>query len=113
MAPGVRGVRSNGADAGDEAALAAAPDRQGSAPVAVAGERPVDVALEPLAEPAVLDVLGVPADLLVLGQQLGTTLRGAGEPRRLGPVNERRDAAPPVRIGVVVDRKSVGEGRSW
>ena len=51
------------ADARD-VTLLAAPDRQRRAPVAVARERPVDVVREPLAEPAVADVLGVPVDRL-------------------------------------------------
>ena len=52
------------------AGVGAAPDRQRRAPVAVARERPVDVVLQPFAEAAVLDVLGVPADRLVVGEQL-------------------------------------------
>ena len=59
------------------AAVGAAPDRQRRAPVAVAGERPVDVVLQPFAEAAVLDVLGVPADRLVVGKHLLLHLGGA------------------------------------
>src|SRR6185295_3011466 len=81
----------------------AAPDRQRRAPVAVARERPVDVVLQPLAEAAVLDVLGVPADLLVVGQHLVAHLRGGDVPARLGVVEERRPAAPAVRVGMLVD----------
>ena len=44
-------------------AVRALPDRQRRAPVALARQRPVDVALEPLAEAPVLDVLRVPPDL--------------------------------------------------
>ena len=91
---------------GAEALLAALgpalPDRQRGAPVALARERPVDVALEPVAEPAVLDVLGVPADLLVLGQHPVADVGGAHVPARLGVVQKRRPAAPAVRIGVAV-----------
>ena len=58
--------------------VGAFPDRQGRAPVAVAGESPVDVVLEPLAEAAVLDVLGVPADVLVAGQHLLAMPRRSG-----------------------------------
>src|SRR5206468_3744607 len=51
--------------AGAEALLAvralAPPYGQGRAPIALAGERPIDIALQPLAEAAVLDVLRVPA----------------------------------------------------
>ncbi len=93
--------------AGAEAAVAvlagALPDRQRRAPVAVAGERPVDVVLQPFAEAAVLDVLGVPADLLVVGEQLVAGLGGGDVPARLGVVEERRAAAPAVRVGVLVD----------
>ena len=53
------GVRADGVD---PVAVAAAPQRQRRAPVAVARDRPVDVALEPLAEAPVAHPLGVPAD---------------------------------------------------
>ena len=43
----------------------AAPDRQRSAPVAVAAEGPVDVVGQPLAEAALFDVLGIPDDVVV------------------------------------------------
>ena len=69
VAAGELGQLGDRADAVLVAGIVAAPDRQRRAPVAVAGQRPVDVALEPLAEAAVLDVLGVPADALVLAQQ--------------------------------------------
>ena len=68
------------------------------------GERPVDVVLEPVAEAAVLDVLGMPVDRLVLAEQLVLLRRRAHEPRGLAPVDERRVAAPAVGIRVrVVD----------
>ena len=86
------------------AALAdALPDRQRRPPVAVARERPVDVVLEPFAEAAVPDVLGMPADLPVVGKQLVAGSRGGDVPARLGVVEERRAAAPAVRVGVLVD----------
>jgi hypothetical protein len=78
----------------------AAPDRQRRPPVALAGERPVDVVLEPLAEAAVLDVRRVPVDRLVRCEQLVAALGGAHVPVRLGVVDERRAAAPAVRVGV-------------
>ena len=56
----------------------AAPDRQRRAPVALARQRPVDVVLEPLAEAPVLDVLGVPVDRLVGGEQLLLDARSCG-----------------------------------
>ena len=59
------------------ALVLAAPDRQRRPPVAVARERPVDVVLQPFAEAAVLDVLGVPADRLVVGEQLVAGRGGA------------------------------------
>src|SRR5262249_48937670 len=73
-----------------------------------ARERPVDVVLEPFAEAAVLDVLGVPADRLVAGEQLVLVARGGDVPARLGVVEERRRAAPAVRIGVLVDLLAEG-----
>ena len=92
------------ADARVVPAVVAAPHRDRRAPVAVARERPVDVVLEPVAEAAVLDVLGVPVDRLVLAQQRVLVRRRAREPRGLGPVDERRVAAPAVRVRVrVVD----------
>ena len=83
-------------------ALLAAPDRQRRAPVALARERPVDVVLQPAPEAPVLDVLGMPRDLLVGGEQLVVQLRRREVPRRLGVVEQRRPAAPAVRVGVLV-----------
>src|SRR3954462_14558458 len=65
--------RGGGADHVDVAAVAA-PDRQRRAPVALARERPVDVAAQPLAHAPVLDVLGVPVDGLVRGEQVVAVL---------------------------------------
>ena len=78
------------------------PDRQRSPPVALARERPVDVAPQPLAEAPVLDVLGVPAHGLVGGQQAVAQARGGDVPRGLGVVEQRGAAAPAVGIGVLV-----------
>src|SRR4029077_10626064 len=84
LAPGA--LAQLGDRAGAEAAVAvlalALPDRQRRAPVAVARERPVDVVLQPFAEAAALDVLGVPADRLVVGEQLVADLRGGDVPAR-------------------------------
>ena len=91
-----------GADADDLLAVLRAPDRQRRAPVALARQRPVHVVLEPVAEPPVLDVVRVPGDLLVGGEQLLLALGGAHVPARLGVVDERRVAAPAVRVGVLV-----------
>ena len=89
-----------------DVALLAAPHRQRRAPVALARQRPVDVVLQPAPEAPVLDVLRVPGDLLVGGQQLVATLRRGEVPRRLGVVQQRRRAAPAVRIGVLVDLRA-------
>src|SRR3954447_475058 len=80
----------------------AAPDWQRRAPVALARERPVDVALEPVAEAPVLDVLGVPVDALVLAQHRVAHGGGLHVPARLRVVEERSTAAPAVRVGVLV-----------
>ena len=94
------------ARAGAEALLAvgltALPDRQRRAPVAIARERPVHVVLKPLAEAPVPDVLGVPADPLVLGQHPVLDLGGGDVPARLRVVEERGVAAPAVRVGVQI-----------
>ena len=82
--------------------LRAAPDREPGAPVALARERPVHVVLEPVAEAPVLDVLRVPGDGVVRRQELVLDLGGAHVPGGLGVVDERRAAAPAVRIGVLV-----------
>src|SRR4051812_44355237 len=80
----------------------ALPDRQRRAPVALARERPVLVSLEPFAESPVLDVLGVPADLLVLGQHPVAHVGRSDVPARLRVVEERRAAAPAMGVGVLV-----------
>ena len=51
--------------------VVALPHRDRGAPEPVAGDRPVPGALEPLAERAVLDVVGDPGDLLVVGRGAG------------------------------------------
>ena len=79
-----------------------APHRQRRAPVALARDRPVDVVLQPLAHAAVLDVLRVPVDRVVGGQQAVAQRRGGDVPRRLGVVEQRRAAAPAVRVRVQV-----------
>ena len=82
--------------------LLAAPDGQGRAPVAVAAERPVDVAGQPLAEAPVLDVLRVPDHVVVGGDELVLDRRGADVPGGLGVVEQRRVAAPAERVAVLV-----------
>ncbi len=77
--------------------------RPGAAcPVALAREGPVDVVLQPLAEAPVLDVVGVPGDRLVGGEEAVALGLRRDVPRRLGVVEERRAAAPAVRVGVLV-----------
>ena len=80
--------------------VGAAPQRQGRAPVAGPGQRPVDVVGQPVAEAAVADVLGAPADAGVLGQQPVLDRRGPGVPGGQRVVDQRRVAAPAERVGV-------------
>ena len=82
--------------------LLALPDGQGRAPVAVAAERPVDVAGQPLAEAPRLDVLRVPDDVVVGGDELVLDRRGADVPGGLGVVQQRRVAAPAEGVAVLV-----------
>jgi hypothetical protein len=96
---GLLGQLGERADRLDVAVLAA-PDRQRRAPVALARDRPVDVVLQPLAEAAVLDVRRVPVDGLVRRQQAIAQRGRADVPGRLGVVEQRRAAAPAVRVGV-------------
>ena len=78
------------------------PHRNRRAPVAIPGDRPVPRAGQPFAELAVLDVLGVPGDLLVQLHHAVTDLGDLDEPRRHRPVDQRIAAAPAVRVGVLV-----------
>ena len=78
------------------------PHRHRAAPEAVAGDRPVAGVLQPLAELAVLDVVGHPADVLVELHQALLDLGHLDEPRRDALVDQRLPAAPAVRVGVVV-----------
>ena len=85
-----------------EVVLLAAPDRQRGAPVAVAGQRPVDVVVQPVAEAAVLDRVREPVGLLVLLEQAVLDGGGADVPGRLRVVEQRGVAAPAVRVAVLV-----------
>ena len=105
----VRSVARPGAELGERSDAdhlrgvgVVAPDRQRGAPVPVARERPVDVVLEPPAVAAVLDVRRVPVRPLVLLDQAVADLGGADEPRGQRVVDQRRVAAPAVRIRVLV-----------
>ena len=87
----------------DDALLVAAfadPDRHRRAPVAAAGELPVDVVLEPVAHPAGPDVVGHPVGGVVVGEQLLLTFGRADVPGIEGVVDERGAAAPAEGIGV-------------
>ena len=86
--------------------VVALPDRDRRAPVAVAADRPVARALEPLAELAVFDVLGHPGDLLVAREHAVAEVGDAHEPARHGLVDQRVAAAPAVRVGVLVARQA-------
>ena len=83
------------------AVLRAAPHGQRCAPVALARQRPVDVAAQPVAHAPLADVLGVPVDLAVGLDQPLAQLGGRDVPRPLGVVHERVARAPAVRIGVL------------
>ena len=79
-----------------------APHRQRRAPVALARDRPVDVVLQPLADAPVLDVLGVPVDASRWRPAGGRAAPTSDVPGGLGVVEQRRAAAPAVRIRVQV-----------
>ena len=67
VAPGQRGQLGQRLDADHPGRVGVvAPDRQRGAPVAAAGQRPVDVVVQPVAVPPVLDRLRVPGRGLVL-----------------------------------------------
>ena len=78
------------------------PHRNRRAPVAVSRDRPVARTLQPLAELAVLDVVGIPGDLLVEFDHAVAELGHLDEPRRHRPVDQRVSAPPAVRIAVLV-----------
>ena len=91
------------------------PHRNRAAPVAVSRDRPVAGALQPLAELAVLDVLGIPGDLLVEFDHPVAEFGDLDEPRRHRPVDQRVPAPPAVRVGVLVglvaqQHRAVGRG---
>ncbi len=98
---GQLGELREGADAGEVVVLAA-PDRQRGAPVAVAGQRPVDVVVQPVAVPAVLDRVREPVGVLVLREEAVLERRGADVPGGLRVVEQRGVAAPAVRVAVLV-----------
>ena len=82
--------------------VVALPHRDGGPPVAVAGDRPVPGALEPLAELAVLDIARHPVDLLVQLQHPLALVGDLHEPGADRLVDQRVPAAPAVGVGVDV-----------
>ena len=101
----IRAVRAHGLELLDRAddmlmAAFALPYRQRRAPVAVAREAPVLYVFEPVAEAALADGLRNPVDRLVVGDKLVLDGRHLDEPGRERVVEERRVAAPAVRIAV-------------
>ncbi len=103
VTPGQAGQFQQRSDAGQVGRIGrAAPDRQRRAPVAAARQRPVDVATQPFAEPPVLDPFGVPVGAFVLRQQPVSDRGGPDVPGRQRIVDQRRVAAPAVRIAVGV-----------
>ena len=89
-------------DRGHVLALVAAPQRKRGPPIAFTRDRPVDVALEPFAEPAVTHVLRIPVDRGVDLEQPVAYRSRADVPRRLGVVEQRRAAPPTMRVGMPV-----------
>ena len=88
------------ADAAAGVASLADPDRQRRSPVAGPREVPVDEVLQPVAHPAVADVLGLPVDAPVVLDQPLLHRRGPDEPGGERVVEQRGVAAPAEGIGV-------------
>src|SRR5690606_41788938 len=87
VAPGEPLELLDRADADGLSALDTAPQRQRGAPVALSAECPVDVVLEPLAEAAGADVVRVPTDGVVVGQQQVLDRGRADVPASFGDVH--------------------------
>ncbi len=82
--------------------LRADPHGQRGSPVPLAGQRPVDVVLQPVPVAAVLDVLGIPVRVLVGAQQVVLPRRRAHVPGGPGHVQQRGRTPPAQGIGVLV-----------
>ncbi len=95
-----------GADHVDLPALAH-PHRQRGAPVALAGQAPVDHILQEVAEAALPDVVGIPVDGVVVLQEVFPKRRHADEPGGAGIVDQRGVAAPAE--GIVVGEVRRGD----
>src|SRR5450830_1909510 len=76
------------------------PDGQWSPPVAFTRQRPVLDGLQPVAKSPVLDVVGVPGNLLIVRTHLVLELRRTDEPPVPGVVEKRGIASPAE--GIVV-----------
>jgi hypothetical protein len=76
------------ADAFHLAGLLAYPYGQGGAPIALAAERPVHVVLEESPEAAIADVLGLPGNLAVVGEEANNGKKTTTRPeeRRFRPL---------------------------
>ncbi len=91
-------------DASDQVAVAAAagPDRQRSAPVALAGDAPVDHVLEEVAEPTIADGFRNPVDGGVVLKQVVAYGGHAHKPGIARVVDQGGVAAPAERVGMLV-----------
>ena len=84
----------------DVVVAVADPDRERGAPVAVARQRPVDVAGQPFSHAPVADLRRVPGRVPVDGEHLVLERRGGGEPGFARDVEQRGLTAPAVRVRV-------------
>ena len=80
----------------------AAPNWQRCTPVTIAGERPVDVVIEPIAIATILNRFGIPIGLLIFAQQRIFNRGGSDVPGWLCVINQSSVAAPAMRIRVLV-----------
>ncbi len=80
--------------------IVAGPHGQRRSPVALTPQCPVTVICQPGAKAPVFDVLWNPVDRAIQLQQLIAVLRRADVPRLAGIVQQRRFAAPAVRVAM-------------
>ena len=83
------------------AAVRALPDIEGRTPVAVSRDRPVLNVLNPVAEASLTDGLRNPVDLFVVPHEIVAHRGHLDEPGLARIVDERRSAAPAVRVVVL------------
>src|SRR5660397_193316 len=81
-------------------AFVALPDGKRCAPVALAGEGPIYVVLQPIAKTTVFDVVRIPVHLLVGGDEIIFPGRGDYVPGCFGVVDQCRIARPAMRVAV-------------